>query len=385
MSYNEAYHLDQAIIKVIGVGGGGCNAVEHMISQALPGVEFISVNTDKQALVNYTSTHKVQIGSEITKGLGAGADPMVGKASAQENKAQLIELIQGADMVFITAGMGGGTGTGAAPFIAELARRMGILTVGVVTKPFSFEGTRRTKLAQYGITELSKHVDSLITIPNNRLLETLDRNLSLLDAFIAANNVLNSAVKGISNLITQPGLINVDFADVRTVMANRGIAMMGTASATGANRAEAAARAAISSPLLENIDLSKAKGVLVNITAGTDMSIGEFEVVGSIISEYMSDDATVIVGTVVDMEMTDEFSVTVVVTSNKTTDEDDQSLISAANSSSLQNQNTLKKPAKCLLTESVKSGHDEGTKSKNYDNLNEVEYLDIPAFLRRKV
>ncbi|MDC0536004.1 cell division protein FtsZ [Francisellaceae bacterium] len=383
MSHNEGYHLDQAIIKVIGVGGGGCNAVEYMISQSLPGVEFITVNTDKQALANYTSQHKVQIGTEITKGLGAGADPMVGKASAQESKAHLIELIQGADMVFITAGMGGGTGTGAAPFIAELAKRMGILTVGVVTKPFSFEGSRRTKMAQYGITELSKHVDSLITIPNNRLLETLDRNLSLLDAFIAANNVLNNAVKGISNLITQPGLINVDFADVRAVMANRGIAMMGNASANGANRAEEAAKAAISSPLLENIDLSKAKGVLVNITAGVDMSIGEFETVGAVVSDYMSDDATVIVGTVVDMDMTDNFSVTVVVTSEKASNNENVTASQPKESSKVKS-----KAAKCLMTESVKfevDGNSNLHASDKYNDLNEVEYLDIPAFLRRKV
>lgn len=301
-----------AVIKVIGVGGGGGNAVEHMISEGVEGVEFICANTDVQALQK-SRANTFQLGEELTKGLGAGADPEVGRMAAQENKERIYEVIQGADMLFITAGMGGGTGTGAAPVFAEVAKELGILTVAVVTKPFVFEGRRRMNAAEGGIKALRENVDSLITIPNNKLLSVLGKSVSLLSAFKSANAVLQGAVQGIAELITRPGLINVDFADVRTVMSQRGMAMMGTGEASGEDRAREAAEAAISCPFLEDIDLSGAGGVLVNITAGSDMAIGEFEVVGDTIRTVTSEDATVVVGTVVDPDM-DGMRVTVVVT-----------------------------------------------------------------------
>ncbi|MDQ5883987.1 MAG: cell division protein FtsZ [Pseudomonadota bacterium] len=305
---------DNAVIKVVGVGGGGGNAVEHMLSENIEGVEFICANTDAQALKNSNAKYLIQLGEELTKGLGAGANPQVGRDSAEENREQIKEILQGADMVFITAGMGGGTGTGAAPVVAQIAKEMGILTVAVVTKPFSFEGKQRAIAAEDGISRLAQHVDSLITIPNNKLLTVLGKNISLVNAFKAANNVLLGAVKGISDLITRPGLINVDFADVRTVMSAMGMAMMGTGVASGEQRARQAAEAAIASPLLEDINLSGAKGILVNITAGLDMSIGEFEEVGDVIKEFISDEATVVLGTVIDPELTDQVRVTVIVT-----------------------------------------------------------------------
>jgi cell division protein FtsZ len=305
---------DNAVIKVVGVGGGGCNAVEHMLAQHIEGVDFWIANTDAQALAKSSAQLRIQLGTQLTKGLGAGANPEVGKRAAQEDRARIQEALEGADMVFITAGMGGGTGTGAAPIVAEVAKDMGILTVGVVTRPFPFEGRRRMQVADAGIAELKKHVDSLIIIPNEKLLHVLGKSISLLDAFKAANNVLQGAVQGISELITRPGLINVDFADVRTVMSEMGMAMMGTAKATGDNRAVEAAEAAVSSPLLEDIALTGAKGVLVNITAGLDMSIGEFEEVGEVIKSFTSDQATVVVGTVIDPDMKDELRVTIVVT-----------------------------------------------------------------------
>jgi len=385
--------IDNPIIKVIGVGGGGGNAIKHMIENSLSGVEFVCVNTDSQALLNNPAKNKMQIGIDITKGLGAGADPQVGTLAAQENQHELTEMLQGSDMVFITAGMGGGTGTGAASVIAEISRRLGILTVGVITKPFPFEGARRMKLAEYGISELSKHVDSLIIIPNDKLLKTLDKKTSLLDAFKAANEVLNSAVRGISNLITSPGLINVDFADVRTVMANRGITMMGTSTTYGVNRAVEAAKAATSSQLLENIDFSQAKGVLVNITSGMDMTIGEFEEVGRVISDLTSEDASVIVGTVIDMEMQDAMSVTVVVTSDRDqyivdyTDKNEGNL--AKRSKSVSKNNIKSKNSKCLLLDSalsglIKSNTSGGPNIKNRLNL-EADYIDVPSFLLNKV
>jgi len=305
---------DNAVIKVIGVGGGGCNAIAHMLKQNIEGVDFICANTDAQALRNSEARHVIQLGPELTKGLGAGANPEIGKRAAQEDRMRIQEMLAGADMVFITAGMGGGTGTGAAPVIAEIARDLGILTVAVVTRPFPFEGRKRSQVADAGIIELAQRVDSLITIPNEKLLTVLGKNVSLLDAFRATNNVLQGAVQGISELITRPGLINVDFADVRTVMSEMGMAMMGTASAKGENRAQEAAEAAVASPLLEDIALSGAKGVLVNITAGMDMTIGEFEQVGEVIKSFTSDQATVVVGTVIDPEMSDELRVTIVVT-----------------------------------------------------------------------
>src|SRR5277367_4199244 len=309
----DAYS-QSAVIKVIGVGGGGGNAVSHMVAAGIEGVEFICINTDAQALKASKVKTALQIGGSITKGLGAGADPEIGRQAAQEDRDRIMELIQGCDMLFITAGMGGGTGTGAAPVVAQLAREMGILTVAVVTKPFVMEGTKRSMVADHGIAELTKNVDSLITIPNQKLLTVLGPSTTLLDAFKAANQVLQGAVQGIAELITRPGLINVDFADVRTVMSETGMAMMGTGVASGENRARDAAAAAVSSPLLEDINLAGANGILVNVTAGLDLAIGEFEEVGRIVKEFASEDATVVVGTVIDPEMSNEIRVTVVAT-----------------------------------------------------------------------
>lgn len=283
-------HSDEAVIKVIGVGGGGGNAVEHMVKHNIEGVEFVATNTDAQALRKSAAGQTIQLGRDVTKGLGAGANPEVGRAAAEEDKESIRAAIKGSDMIFIAAGMGGGTGTGAAPVVAEVAREEGILTVAVVTKPFPFEGKKRMAYAEQGIAELAKHVDSLITIPNEKLLKVLGRGTSLLDAFAAANNVLLGAVQGIAELITRPGLINVDFADVKTVMSEMGNAMMGTGVARGEDRAEEAAEAAVASPLLEDIDLAGARGVLVNITAGMDMTIEEFETVGNHVKAYASED-----------------------------------------------------------------------------------------------
>lgn len=371
-----------AVIKVIGVGGGGGNAIEHMIREKVQNVEFICANTDAQALKNSGADIVMQLGEELTKGLGAGADPQVGRSSAEESRERIRDLLTGADMIFITAGMGGGTGTGAAPIFAEIAREMGILTVAVVTKPFIFEGRRRMQVAEEGLAALAKHVDSLIVIPNNKLLAVLGKNITLLNAFKAANNVLLGAVQGIADLITCPGLINVDFADVRTVMSEMGMAMMGTGVSTGEDRAKEAAEAAISSPLLEDVNLVGAGGVLVNITAGMDMSIGEFEEVGEVIKSFTSEDATVVVGTVIDPEMSDELRVTVVVTGlgegespvavkpqEKTTAEQVQS----------NDYQKLEKPTilRAQEEEPVAEGITEPLDEKSMD------YLDIPSFLRR--
>jgi cell division protein FtsZ len=303
-----------AIIKVVGVGGGGGNAVTHMVNSGIEGVDFICINTDAQALKHSKVKASLQIGSNITKGLGAGADPEVGRQAAMEDRDRIVELIEGSDMIFITAGMGGGTGTGAAPIVAQVAKELGILTVAVVTKPFEMEGNKRNALAEQGINELHKFVDSLITIPNQKLLTVLGGDITLLDAFKSANQVLQGAVQGIAELITRPGMINVDFADVRTVMAETGMAMMGSGHATGENRARAAAEAAISSPLLEDVNLSGAHGLLINVTAGMDLRTSEFHTVGETVKQYASDDATVVVGYVIDQDMTDQIRVTVVAT-----------------------------------------------------------------------
>ena len=303
-----------AEIKVIGVGGGGGNAVHHMISNQVEGVEFICANTDSQALSNIDAKTILQMGSGVTKGLGAGANPEIGRQAALEDRDEIAAILAGADMVFITAGMGGGTGTGAAPIVAEVARELGILTVAVVTKPFPFEGRKRALVAQQGIEALNGHVDSLITIPNEKLLDVLGKDASLLDAFKAANDVLLGAVKGIADLIMNPGMINVDFADVKTVMSEMGMAMMGTGHASGPDRAREAAEAAIRSPLLEDVNLEGARGILVNITAGENLSLGEFSEVGDTIEEFASDDATVVIGTVIDPSLKDEIRVTVVAT-----------------------------------------------------------------------
>jgi len=309
----DAYS-QSAVIKVIGVGGGGGNAVAHMVTSGIDGVEFMCINTDSQALKHAKVKTALQIGCNITKGLGAGADPEVGRQAAMEDRDRIVELVEGCDMLFITAGMGGGTGTGAAPVVAQIAKELGILTVAVVTKPFEMEGNKRSFVADHGIAELGKYCDSLITIPNQKLLTVLGPQTTLLDAFKSANQVLQGAVQGIAELITRPGLINVDFADVRTVMAETGMAMMGSGSASGEGRAREAAEAAVSSPLLEDINLAGAHGILVNVTAGMDLSIGEFQEVGQIVKQFASEDATVVVGTVIDPELSNMVRVTVVAT-----------------------------------------------------------------------
>jgi cell division protein FtsZ len=303
-----------AIIKVIGVGGGGGNAVAHMVNNSVDGVEFITANTDAQAIKNCGAKLQLQLGSNVTKGLGAGANPEVGRQAALEDRDRIMEALDGSDMVFITAGMGGGTGTGAAPVVAQLAKEMGVLTVAVVTKPFPFEGRRRMQVALKGIEDLSQNCDSLITIPNEKLITVLGRNATMIQAFRAANDVLLGAVQGIADLIVRPGLINVDFADVRTVMSEMGLAMMGTGSARGDDRAQAAAESAIQNPLLDDVNLAGANGILVNITAGPDFTMAEFDEVGRTIENFASEDATVVIGTVLDPDMQDEVRVTVVAT-----------------------------------------------------------------------
>jgi cell division protein FtsZ len=307
-------YSQNAVIKVLGVGGGGGNAVRHMVDCGIEGVDFICANTDAQALQSTNVRIPLQIGCNITKGLGAGADPEVGRQAAMEDRDRIQEVVEGTDMLFITAGLGGGTGTGAAPVVAQVARELGILTVAIVTKPFIMEGSKRLSVAEQGINDLGKYVDSLITIPNEKLLSVLGPETTLLDAFKAANEVLQGAVQGIAELITRPGLINVDFADVRTVMGEMGMAMMGSGNAAGEDRAREAAEAAISSPLLEDINLQGARGILVNVTAGMDLGIGEFQTVGDTVKEYASDDATVVVGTVIDPDMGNNIRVTVVAT-----------------------------------------------------------------------
>lgn len=369
-----------AVIKVIGVGGGGGNAVQHMVAANIEGVDFICANTDAQALKSTNARTSLQIGSAITKGLGAGADPDVGKQAALEDRERLQELVEGADMVFITAGMGGGTGTGGAPVVAQVAKEMGILTVAVVTRPFSFEGNKRMQIASEGIKELGKYVDSLITIPNEKLLSVLGKNVSLLDAFKCANDVLLNAVQGIAELITRPGLINVDFADVRTVMSEMGMAMMGSGRANGEDRAREAAEAAVASPLLEDVNLAGARGILVNVTAGLDMAIGEFEEVGNTVKEFASSDATVVVGTVIDPEMHDELRVTVVATglgAPMNRNENPVKLVQR-NKDGEVDYNKLDRPT--VIRQQAAVGGDRYATDSNAD----MEYLDIPAFLRRQ-
>ena len=305
---------NSAVIRVIGVGGGGGNAVEHMVASEIDGVDFICANTDSQALKSSSVDNVLQLGANVTKGLGAGANPELGREAALEDRERVSSLLEGADMVFITAGMGGGTGTGASPVIAQIAREMGILTVAVVTKPFPFELKRRMTIAEKGIAELSEHADSLITIPNEKLLSVLGEDITLQEAFAAANDVLLSAVQGIADLITRPGMINVDFADVRTVMSEKGRAMMGAGRGTGEDRARVAAEAAISCPLLEDINLSGARGILVNITARPGLALREFRTVGDAIRNFASENALVVIGTALDESAEDEVRVTVVAT-----------------------------------------------------------------------
>lgn len=382
-------HTQNAVIKVVGVGGGGGNAVEHMMTHKIEGVEFICANTDAQALKNSSAHSVIQLGESITRGLGAGANPEIGRRSAEEDRERIKSALVGADMVFITAGMGGGTGTGAAPIVAQVAKELGILTVAVTTKPFSFEGKVRMQVADAGIANLSQHVDSLITIPNNKLLSVLGKNVSLVNAFKAANDVLRGAVQGIAELITRPGLINVDFADVRTVMSEMGMAMMGTGVASGENRARFAAEAAISSPLLEDVDMTGARGVLVNITAGLDMSIGEFEEVGDSIKSITSDSATVVVGTVIDPELRDEIRVTVIVTGlgRKQVSGSQSKFYDSTKSDGSVDYQQLEKPAvmrRHVTSNPPTSSSTPPIKTPNLDVAQELDYLDIPAFLRRK-
>ncbi len=392
----------QAVIKVIGIGGGGGNAVDHMLTASLDGVDFISANTDAQTLKRSGALTILQLGESLTKGLGAGANPDIGRQAAMEDRDRVSEALEGADMIFLTAGMGGGTGTGAAPIIAQIAREKGILTVAVVTKPFPFEGRKRADIADRGIEELGQYVDSLITIPNAKVLEVMGKQASLLDAFAKTNEVLLNAVQGISELITRPGLINLDFADVRTVMSEMGTAMMGSSTATGDDRAVEAARAAVSSPLLEDVNLNGAKGVLVNVTAGMDLTIGEFAEVGDIVNEYASDEATVVVGTVLDPSMKGELRVTMVATGlgvGTTATRKPYKVVHSA--SHIQQPGSYSVPPMASgsgsqepALASIEENLDKPTVIRNrrsaarqtpvQDKNPDLEYLDIPAFLRRQ-
>lgn len=378
-----------AVIKVIGVGGGGGNAVQHMVVNNIEGVEFICANTDSQALRNVEARSVIQLGGAVTKGLGAGANPEIGRQAAIEDRERIAESISGADMVFITAGMGGGTGTGGAPVVAEVAKELGILTVAVVTKPFPFEGKKRSVIAEQGLTQLADNVDSLITIPNEKLLSVLGKNSSLLDAFSAANDVLLGAVQGIADLIMRPGMINVDFADVRTVMSEMGQAMMGTGSASGDNRAREAAEAAIGSPLLEDVDLQGARGILVNVTAGLDLSLGEFTEVGEVVEEFASEHATVVVGTVIDPDLSDELKVTVVATGLG----QKEAAPAEKPKKVVDNTVAVEKVRKAPTTAADYAELDKPPAMRNQantataveaDKAKDMDYLDIPAFLRRQ-
>jgi cell division protein FtsZ len=390
-----------AVIKVVGVGGGGGNAVKHMIANNIDGVEFICANTDAQALADMAANTVLQLGGAITKGLGAGANPDVGRQAALEDRERIAEVLGGADMVFITAGMGGGTGTGGAPIIAEVAKEMGILTVAVVTRPFKFEGKKRKLHADEGILELQQHVDSLITIPNEKLLAVMGKNTSLLDAFRSANDVLLGAVQGIADLIIRPGMINVDFADVRTVMSEMGMAMMGTGVSRGDARAREAAEAAIRSPLLEDVNLQGARGILVNITAGMDLSLGEFTEVGDTVEEFASDNATVVVGTVIDPDMTDELKVTVVATGLGEAETDVPVRLVGRESAAakpnyadydlpptMRRQSAPVEPQRAARQPEIQAASSAETQTA-MDSLSsnaskDMEMLDIPAFLRRQ-
>ena len=380
-------YTPSANIKVIGVGGGGGNAVAQMIDASIEGVEFIAANTDAQALRQFKGKTILQIGSGVTKGLGAGANPEVGRQAALEDRDHVVEMLAGADMVFITAGMGGGTGTGAAPVIAQAAKEQGILTVAVVTKPFHFEARRRMSIAEKGIEELSAHVDSLITIPNSKLADVLGGETLLLNAFKAANDVLQGAVQGIAELITRPGLINVDFADVRTVMSEMGMAMMGAGLASGDDRAIIAAQTAIGSPLLEDVDLSGACGILVNITAGTNLTMKEFEEVGSTVSDLASEDATVVMGTVIDPDMGDDLRVTVVATglgaTVRSSSFHEKPIRLVANGTTGAQDTGL--PAEGAVEEIIRDRDQRLADIENkdlFDRQKDIDYLDIPSFLR---
>ncbi len=393
-----------AVIKVIGVGGGGGNAVQHMLNRHVDGVDFIAANTDAQALKNLDAKTNLQLGGAITKGLGAGANPAIGRQAAMDDRERIAEVLAGADMVFITAGMGGGTGTGAAPVVAEIARELDILTVAVVTRPFSFE--KRDRIAEAGLDELSRHVDSLITIPNEKLLAVLGERTSMLEAFAAANDVLLGAVQGIADLIIRPGMINVDFADVRTVMSEMGMAMMGTGTANGENRARDAAEAAVRSPLLEDIDLHGARGILVNVTAGPELSIGEFSDVGDIVENFASDQATVVVGTVIDPDLGDDLKVTVVATGlggipvapnvvvdNTSNDELMRQQVDYAeldrpavmrNSTAPRADSSAASAQTAMASSAASAAQQPAQPGVSVSMDEDMAYLDVPAFLRRQ-
>ncbi len=376
----DAYSQN-AVIKVLGVGGGGGNAVSHMVESGIEGVDFICANTDAQALKSTLVKTSLQIGCNITKGLGAGANPEVGRQAAMEDRDRILEVIEGSDMLFITGGMGGGTGTGAAPVVAQVAKELGILTVAVVTKPFEMEGGKRMAIADHGIAELGKYVDSLITIPNEKLLSVLGPQTTLLDAFREANKVLQGAVQGIAELITRPGLINVDFADVRTVMSEMGMAMMGTGESDGENRAQDAAEAAVNSPLLDDIDLSGANGILVNVTAGMDLAIGEFDTVGKTVKQFAAPDATVVVGTVIDPDMNGSMRVTVVATGLG------RPAVVEQPRPEVRVVRTAPKPSQRPDWDSLEQPAVARTKRAVGDDLTGLPQnglLDIPAFLRRQ-
>jgi len=368
-----------ASIKVVGVGGGGGNAVQHMVEICIEGAKFISVNTDKQALDKNGAGTKLVLGMEITDGLGAGADPQVGREAALEDRDKLREMLKGTDMVFVTAGMGGGTGTGAAPIVAQVAKELGILTVAVITKPFELEGSKRMKIAQEGIKELIEEVDSLITIPNQKLLEVLGEDCSMLEAFKQANDVLAGAVRGISDIIIKPGLINVDFADVKTVMSEKGTAMMGTGTASGQDRAQIAAEHAVASKLLEDISLQDAKGVLVNITAGPDLSLGEIKAVGDCISDFASEDAIIVTGTVLDDSRGNDLVVTVIATGLSS------SLQTISKPSRQVNMLNERKPLP--LSDAARQMLENPPKVEKIEKntKDEDDYLDIPSFVRTQL
>ena len=372
-----------AVIKVIGVGGGGGNAVQHMMDHHIEGVDFVCANTDAQALQRLTARTLLQLGTDLTKGLGAGANPVVGKEAALEDRERISEVLDGADMVFITAGMGGGTGTGAAPIVANIAKEMGILTVAVVTKPFPFEGRKRMQIAENGIAELAECVDSLITVPNEKLLSIMGPDAPLLEAFAAVDNVLLGAVQGIADLIIRPGIINVDFADVRTVMSEMGMAMMGSGLSVGADRASKAAQAAVRSPLLEDVDFNGARGILVNIAAGVDISLTEFSQVGATIEDFASENATVVIGTVIDPEMGEEMRVTVVATGLGLTLEERSPMELG--------EKMIRKIAgdgdygEFDTPTIIRNGPLKGEGQEEHsDRPKDLDYLDIPAFLRRQ-
>ena len=373
-------HSKDPVIKVIGVGGGGGNAVQHMVSAGIEGVEYICVNTDVQALKKMDLRATMQIGSSITKGLGAGADPGIGRQAALEDRERIQEAMEGSNMLFVTAGMGGGTGTGAAPVIAQIAKELGILTVAVVTKPFGFERSKRMAQAETGIKELEGVVDSLITIPNDKLMPVLGKETSLLEVFMKANDVLKGAVQGIAELITCPGLINVDFADVRTIMSEMGMAMMGTGTASGENRAHEAATLAISSPLLEDVNISGAQGILVNVTAGLDLAIGELDDVGTAITEYASADANVVVGTVIDADMPEgELRVTMVATGLGK-----EKIIADASIAAIKPEKNGEIDYKKLERPTAIRQKIVGDTIEMAADKESMEYLEIPAFLRRQ-